>query len=86
MYKLTGDVTYKERFTTFMKNFKQASPKTPHGLHYYQEWGALRYAANTAFLALLAADLGIDAKANRQFARSQVRARADTATFLFRSG
>lgn len=40
--------------------------------YYYQEWGPLRYTANTAFLALLAADLGIDAKANRQFARSQV--------------
>lgn len=73
MFKLTGDVAYADRFKTFMKNFKQYSPKTPKGLYAYQEWGPLRYAANTAFLALLAADYGIDAKANRQFARSQVR-------------
>lgn len=72
MFKLTGDVTYADRFKTFIKNFKQSAHKTPHGLYYYQEWGPLRYAANVAFLALLGADYGIDAKANRQFARSQV--------------
>ena len=36
-------------------------PKTPKGLSYYSEWGANRYAANAAWTALVAADLGLDA-------------------------
>lgn len=46
--------------------------KTPKGLLYIGPWGALRYAANTAYVCLRAADLGIKPDQYRQFARQQI--------------
>lgn len=46
--------------------------KTPKGLAYYMQWGPLRYASTTAFLALVAADYGINAAEYRDFAISQI--------------
>jgi endoglucanase len=39
---------------------------------YLDEWGSLRHAANVAFIALQAADLGIKADEYRAFAKSQI--------------
>lgn len=56
-----------------MTNFAGGSLKrTPKGLVFRDAWGANRFAANTAFLALLAADLGLNPVAYRQFARKQI--------------
>lgn len=71
MYKLTNDPKYAADFAKYMDGWTKMD-KTSKGLAYYLEWGPLRYSANTAFLALLAADLGINAKAYRTFAMSQV--------------
>ncbi|XP_048582488.1 endoglucanase A isoform X2 [Nematostella vectensis] len=45
---------------------------TPKGLAWRAEWGANRYAANTAFLALVAADAGINPATYREFAKKQI--------------
>ena len=45
---------------------------TPKGLAWRIKWGSNRYAANTAFLALVAADQGITPTAYRNFARKQI--------------
>lgn len=45
---------------------------TPKGLAWRIKWGSNRYAANTAFLALVAADHGITPAAYRDFATKQI--------------
>ncbi|XP_078367250.1 endoglucanase A-like [Oculina patagonica] len=47
-------------------------PYTPKGLAWRIKWGSNRYAANTAFLALVAADHGITPTAYRNFAKKQI--------------
>lgn len=51
----------------------QSVPKTPGGLAWRDQWGALRYAANTAFCALVYADR-VQNPGNRytDFARAQI--------------
>ena len=39
---------------------------------YLNDWGALRYAASSAALCEVAADLKLDPDANREFARLQI--------------
>ncbi|CAK8687141.1 uncharacterized protein LOC143448311 [Clavelina lepadiformis] len=56
-----------------INNFNSQSKHTPRGLLYVQEWGSLRYSANTAMICLMAADLGLKEKGNyRVFARQQI--------------
>jgi hypothetical protein len=45
---------------------------TPRGLNYYT-WAPNKFAASASFLALQAADLGINVQPYRRFAKSQVR-------------
>ncbi|XP_012938497.1 endoglucanase A [Aplysia californica] len=45
---------------------------TPCGLAWKLEWAPTRYAANTAFMALLAADASINSVNNRKFAVQQI--------------
>jgi len=45
--------------------FRTKSRYTPGGLLYINQWGPLRYAANSAFLCAMAADQGIDSTENR---------------------
>ncbi|XP_046333781.2 endoglucanase E-4-like [Haliotis rufescens] len=45
---------------------------SPKCLAFRLQWGALRYASNTALLALVAADAGIDPVNNRKWAMSQI--------------
>lgn len=45
---------------------------TPKGLAWREKWGANRYAANTAFLALVAADYGLKPSTYRAFAKKQI--------------
>ena len=71
LYKLTRQQKYADDFNRYMDTWL-ALPKTPKGLAFYLEWGPLRYSANTAFLALLAADYGIKPDKFRAFAVSQV--------------
>ncbi|ESO99345.1 hypothetical protein LOTGIDRAFT_158430 [Lottia gigantea] len=47
-------------------------PYTPKCLAFRLQWGALRYASNAAFLALVAADLGVNPDIYRKWAISQI--------------
>ncbi|KAK6177594.1 hypothetical protein SNE40_015664 [Patella caerulea] len=47
-------------------------PYTPGGLAYRNKWGSLRYDANTAFLALIAAEDGLMVDDNRKWAAGQI--------------
>ena len=71
MYKLTNEEKYAKDFKTYMTMWTSMD-KTPKGLAYYMQWGPLRYASTTSFLALLAADYGINPTEYRDFAISQV--------------
>lgn len=71
LFKLTQDKKYSDDFEKYMDTWLTRQ-RTPKGLSWYIEWGPLRYATNTAFLALLAADYGINTNAYRSWARSQV--------------
>ena len=45
---------------------------TPKGLAWRAKWGSNRYSANTAFLALVAADHGLKSAEYRKFAEKQI--------------
>ncbi|KAH3706397.1 endoglucanase A-like [Dreissena polymorpha] len=53
--------TYGNHVPNFLRRWSPTGnvPFTPGGLVYRDQWGSLRYAANTAFAALLAQDVGI---------------------------
>ncbi|KAK6177783.1 hypothetical protein SNE40_015817 [Patella caerulea] len=74
LYELTHDDTYKVEIQNFLKKWKPGSstPYSPCGLAYFDRWGSCRLAANAAYAAIWAADLGIDATVNRQWALSQI--------------
>lgn len=74
LFKLTGDGQYSAAVDAFLKDWRPGGsvPRTKQGLAFRNEWGSLRYAANTAFVALMAAKSGINAKANHDFAASQI--------------
>ncbi|XP_060580783.1 endoglucanase A-like [Ruditapes philippinarum] len=74
LYEATGKTTYKQGIQNFLNSY---SPQgnvqyTPGGLAWRSKWGSLRYTANVAFIALMAADLGIDAEANKNWAKGQI--------------
>lgn len=71
LYKLTKDQTYANGFAGYMNGWFNMR-KTPKGLAFFNQWAPNRYAANTAFLALLAADLGLNTDAYRGFGAQQV--------------
>ena len=74
--KLTGQQQYKddsERWLDFWSS--GTGPHTPGGLIYVDSWGQLRYAANTAFLALVYSDTlaaGTKKTAYHDFAKKQI--------------
>jgi len=74
MYLITGEDTYKNDVESFINTWLPGGgvPYTPKGLAFRDTWGSLRYAANTAFLSLVAADNGINQDTYREFAESQI--------------
>lgn len=78
MQFLLYNQTAGDRFKTNLENFINpwlpggSMLRTPQGLVYRLEWGSLRYSANVAFLALLAAKEGINDAAYKSFAASQI--------------
>ncbi|KAK4020891.1 endoglucanase E-4-like [Daphnia magna] len=69
--KLTGEEKYKNDVKGYC-DAKVNQPKTPKGLVFINAWGSLRYAANSAFICLQAADLNINAQTYRKFAQKQI--------------
>ena len=75
LYELTGKSVYKvaiERSLDAWLSPGGSVPHTPKGLAWRIQWGPTRYAANTAFLALLAADNGLKVNDYRQFGEKQI--------------
>ena len=74
--KETGGQTYKDAVEKHLDYWCNEIYKTPKGLAYCDQWGALRYATTTAFVALSYADSWECpvSKANKykEFAKSQV--------------
>ena len=65
--QINGNADYLGKF----KNLLQKPKKTPKGLFYVQKWGALRHAANLAFLARVASTIK-DADFYNEFAKGQI--------------
>ena len=74
MTELTGKEAYRQDFQASMNDWLPGGgiQYTPKGLAWRIKWGALRYSANSAFLALVAADLSLSPVAYRQFAKDQI--------------
>ncbi len=77
MAKLTGQQVYKDDTERWLDYWSSGTgPHTPAGLIYVDSWGQLRYAANTAFLALVYSDYLPAGNAKKttykNFAKSQI--------------
>ena len=73
--RLTGDAAYASRIETHLDHWRTGLPRSAGGLVVLDQWGALRYAANTAFLALVYGNLVADAgkrELYHQFALRQI--------------
>ena len=71
---ITGKDNYKQDIQKYVDSWLPGASvtHTPKGLAWRAKWGANRYAANTAFLALVAADLGVKPATYREFAKKQI--------------
>ena len=72
--EITGRPNYKNTLKLFCRDKMPGgeAKRTPLGMVYLGDWGALRYAAAAAGLCYVAADMKIDPDANRDFAKSQL--------------
>ena len=72
--RLTNKSVYKQKVQQFLNRWLPGNKVTytPKGLAWLRQWGPNRYAANTAYLALVAADLGMRPAEYRTFARNQI--------------
>nr|AAU20853.2 endogenous cellulase [Reticulitermes flavipes] len=70
--KLTSKQAYKDKVQGYVDYLISSQKKTPKGLVYIDQWGTLRHAANSALIALQAADLGINAATYRAYAKKQI--------------
>jgi hypothetical protein len=71
---ITGQTTYSAPVQTFLRNWFRGGnvPYTPKGLAFRSQWGSNRYAANSAFIALVAAKHNILRANSITFAREQI--------------
>ncbi|XP_059141479.1 endoglucanase E-4-like [Physella acuta] len=74
LYKLTKDRKYKHDIEKIFYDWLPGGSihYTPKGLAYKDDWGTLRYTANMAFISLVAADLNVESKSYRQWAKRQI--------------
>ncbi|XP_013419079.1 uncharacterized protein LOC106179839 [Lingula anatina] len=74
LYIATKDNTYKSPIESYMRSWMRGGDVTytPKGLAWRLQWGSLRYAANTAFIALRAADAGINTNTYKNWAQGQI--------------
>lgn len=71
LYKHTRKSQYKTDSSNFVGG-ALGKGQTPKGLAYWDKWGSNRYAANGAFIALVAADYGIHVEDGRAWAMQQI--------------
>ena len=55
--KITNDSSYHQKLQTHLNNWLYKLKKTPGGLVFLDQWGSLRYASTTAFIALSYSDI-----------------------------
>jgi len=74
LFKLTAEDKYKTAVTAFLNSWRKENgfQYTPKGLAFRSEWGSNRYAANVAFLATVAAQLGLSPQRHMDWARGQI--------------
>ncbi|KAL4221552.1 hypothetical protein ACF0H5_019809 [Mactra antiquata] len=74
LYDITSNDTYGDDIKDFILNFLPLRnvTYTPCGLVWRDQWGPNRYAANAAFIALIAAKKGIQPELYKKFALSQI--------------
>ncbi|XP_052095523.1 endoglucanase A-like [Mytilus californianus] len=74
LWEATQEATYKTSVEAFVKSYMPGGsvPYTPCGLAWRDQWGANRYAANAAFVAVTAAADGIGGDSYKKFAMSQM--------------
>nr|BAD01504.1 cellulase [Haliotis discus hannai] len=74
LYEATKDTAYKTEVEGFFKGWLPGGSitYTPCGQAWRDKWGSNRYAANSAFAALVAADAGIDTVTYRKWAVEQM--------------
>lgn len=52
MAKITQQSNYRQQAETFCNYIVRQAPRTPKGLVFLDQWGALRHAGNVAFVCL----------------------------------
>ena len=74
LYQLTKKEAYKNAIIATLDQWLPGGQitYTPKGLAWRLQWGPNRYAANTAYLALVAADQGIKPDTYRNFGKKQI--------------
>ncbi|XP_059173976.1 endoglucanase E-4-like [Physella acuta] len=74
LYEETKSTVYKDAVVGFLESWMPGGgiTYTPCGLAWRDKWGANRYAGNTAFVALLASEAGINPAKYRKWAVEQI--------------
>jgi endoglucanase len=72
LYEATNDNNYRSAVDNYFNSNWFPISYTPCGLAWRDKWGALRYAANSAYIALVAAEQGIQSYKLRQWATEQI--------------
>jgi hypothetical protein len=72
MAGLTGDAKYVGPATAFCDWVINQAPRSPKGMVFLSEWGALRHSGNVAFACLTLAEAGVNAQTYRDFGRQQI--------------
>ncbi|XP_071145235.1 endoglucanase-like [Mytilus edulis] len=74
LWEITKDNKYKSNIEAFIDSYLPGGsvPITPCGLTWRDQWGPNRYAANAAFIAVIAAADGIGGDKFKNFAMSQI--------------
>ncbi|XP_046580066.1 endoglucanase E-4-like [Haliotis rubra] len=74
LYEATKDTAYKDEVEGFFKGWLPGGSitYTPCGQAWRDQWGSNRYAGDAAFVALVAADAGLDTATYRKWAVEQI--------------
>jgi len=72
LYEATHWDQFASALQLHLDNWIATVPRTPKGLSYFNDWAANRFAANAAFTAIVAADLGLKPEGYREYAKSQI--------------
>lgn len=73
--RITGEQVYQNKMKEHLRVWMEELQRTPGGLVFLNQWGSLRYASTTAFLAVIyAGEVGVPALAEsyRTFALNQI--------------